>query len=249
MSVNRKSLLIANPGIEGSDKYCSGVIADIKNFKDFLLSPIGGLWKDEEIIIKNKPSKAELLNSINLLKNTEYALIVFSGHGWHSSQLNETMLQLNDKEDINSKELRQGAPKQTLILDCCRVICKELLEKILEYAFQKTLSQIHPEDCRLYYDNRIKECPGSLTVLYSCDINETAGETSKGGYFSYSLINSSKEWASRTTIDTTKECSIFSIVQAFEKAQNIVREVSGKRQNPQIEKPRSEKYFPFCIIA
>jgi hypothetical protein len=241
--------LIANPGIEGEELYCKGVFADMDNFKKFLLSPIGGLWKDGEIITKIKPTKIELLKEIEVLKSVDYGLVIFSGHGWHSGQLDETMVKLNDNESISSKELRKGAPKQTLILDCCREIHSEPVKKMFECAFEKMSSQIHPEDCRFFYDNQIIKCANSIIVLYGCDINETAGESLSGGYFSYRLINSSKEWASRKVIDTTKQCSILSMVEAFETTDVLVKEFTDKRQNPQIEKPRSEIYFPFCIVA
>jgi hypothetical protein len=246
MSVKRKSLLIANPGKDGSDEYCKGVFSDVENFKNFLLSPIGGLWKHDEIDTMIKPLKSKLLESIALLRDVDYALVVFSGHGSHSSQLDETILKLNDSENMSSKKLREGAAKQTLILDCCRVIYDISLPELSKYIFDKTFNQVDSANCRLYYDKRIEECPKALTVLYSCDINETAGETSRGGYFTYNFINSSRNWASKEAKGINP---ILSVVQAFELASKAVNEVSIGRQNPQLEKPRLEKHFPICVAV
>ncbi len=249
MSIKRRSLLISNPGVEGSEDYAVGTLADVQNLKKLLLSPMGGFWKEDEIIIRNKPSKLELLGLIGTLKNVDYALVLFSGHGAYSATLNDTILELNEREEINSKELRQGALKQSLILDCCRVITQEvILAKILE-ASKRLTQSFNPADCRLYYDKRIEECPKSLTVLYSCDIDETSGDTSKGGVFTYNLIESSREWISQKNTDTSKAFAILSIVSAFENTERIVKEISGNRQNPRMEKPREGPYFPFCIIA
>jgi hypothetical protein len=210
---------------------------------------MGGLWREDEIITRNKPSKLELSVLIGTLKNVDYALVVFSGHGAYSATLNDTILELNEREEISSKELRQGALKQSLILDCCRVVIREmLLAKRLEDSKLPT-KNFNPTDCRLYYDKRIEECPRSLTVLYSCDIDETSEDTSKGGFFAYNLIESSREWIFRNNTDTSKDYSILSIVSAFENTEKIVKELSGNRQNPRIEKSKGGPYFPFCIFA
>jgi hypothetical protein len=50
----------------------------------------------------------------------DYVLIIFSSHGYHCTNRESTVLDVRDGHAIDSVELRDGAKKQTLILDCCR---------------------------------------------------------------------------------------------------------------------------------
>jgi hypothetical protein len=119
-----------------------------------------------------------------------------------------------------------------------------------DMRFAKAGPQINPDDCRKYYDRRIEECPGGLVVMYACSIDEVAGDDpQKGGYYSYSLLETSHEWARNSTVDTSKSVGYFSVVEAHDATVPPVRRLSGGRQNPSIEKPRTTPYYPLCIVA
>jgi hypothetical protein len=183
------------------------------------------------------------------LTNYEYSKVIFCGHGWHSSTVNSTMIQLNKSESIDSKELRTGSRKQTIILDSCRQIERlefsaDLLERMV-----KSAARINPDACRRSYDKRIEECASAVVVMFACDINETAGEESRGGYYSHNLLHEAEKWAQANPVDVNKSHDILSVVAAHNAAIPQVRALSGGRQNPQLEKPRAEKYFPFGVVA
>lgn len=242
----RKGLIICNPGEVGADNYCEGVYKDETNYKRFLQRPHGGVWYEKEIRIMERPRRYEVQNAIGELRYCDYALVVFSGHGCYSSRTQSTWLELRDGEEIDSNELRQGSAKQTVILDCCRVIARELpaiVEKAAE--FRAAVSADDMVRSRFYYDNAIAKSPNGLVVLHACDINETAGDDSKrGGYYSCNLIENAEAWARSTTIQAT-----LSVVAVHQSAATAAQRQSGNRQNPQIEKPRSGPYFPFSIVA
>jgi hypothetical protein len=123
-------------------------------------------------------------------------------------------------------------------------------EDAAERVMKAARSVIHPEDCRTYYDRAISNCPNGIVVLFACAIDETAGDVSaQGGLYSYSLISSADAWSRETYVDTTKECYPLSVVAAHNLAVQRVSKMSGGGQTPNIEKPRSEPYFPFCIIS
>ena len=71
----------------------------------------------------------------------------------------------------------------------------------------------------------------------------------EGGYYTSSIIQSAKNWRTKSNTDLTKQYSRFSVVRAHDSAVNNVSRLSGGTQNPKMEKPRSEPYFPFAIIA
>jgi len=250
--MNRKALIISNPGELGDMHYCKGVFKDVENYRNFLLSPIGGLWTSSEIENLHKPSLLKVRNCLSGLSGYGYVFIVFTGHGWYSKERGSTILQLSKGQDFDSAELRRGALKQTVILDCCREIhTSALLSKmVLENA--KIALKIHPDRCRRYYDQRIVECENGLVMLYSCSRGEVSGDDSeRGGYYSYNLIEDVRRVANYVDIDTNNgNYSICSVVQAHEQTEESVSKISGGRQHPQIEKPRTDKHcFPFCIVA
>jgi hypothetical protein len=242
-------LLISNPGEVGADNYCNGVNVDVLNYKKFLTSPLGGAWTEDEIIDSDRPSKSYVKSILQTLKNNDYLLIIFCGHGYYSSN-SKTVLELKKDNEISSDELKIGI-KQTIILDCCRVMHpEEYVEDSRFSAMLKAKSDLNRQDCRRYYEKKISEAPLGLVVMYGCDVNETSGESSsKGGYYSSNLILSAEKWFESDSTDTSNNYNTLSVVKVHSMASEKVTQISGKTQNPQIDKPRSEPYYPFAIIA
>jgi len=249
--MNRKGILISNPGESGEENYCEGVKKDVANYRSFLLSSIGGLWRESEIEGLNRPSVTQVRQAISSLRNLDYSLIIFTGHGYHDTRLDSTMLELRNGHELNSSELRDGSKKQTLILDCCRKKYPVRPTLMMDSArMVKKAAVINPSDCRKYYNSRINECGDGLIVIHSCSIDELSGDdATRGGYYSYALLEESKGWAQDSDTDTSRTADILSLSKAHETALPRVRSVSGSRQNPQIEKPRTGPYFPFGIVA
>lgn len=249
--MKRFGLIIANPGEEGRENYCEGVNKDVRNYENFLCSPVGGAWNKSEIHILQKPSSLEVLSAITQAKQADYAFIVFAGHGHYSADKRSTMLNLRPSVDIDSAVLRDGAKKQTVILDCCRKIERPMLvEKRAALAFaDSAASRMSTVNCRKYFDREVERCPNSLVLVHSCSIDQTAADDSgKGGLYSYNLIDSTNDWASSLSINSSLYFSR-SIVKTHEIAAAQVSRLSSNRQEPEIEKPRSEPYFPFGIVA
>lgn len=249
--VSRKALIIGSP-----DEEIPGVKDDVENLRGFLLSPVGGLWYDSEITTLINPTAKDILAEIEILKRQDYSVVFFAGHGYHSNQRRNTILHINSQEVLNSLELRLGAPKHTLILDCCRKrenekkILKAVMENLsLEAARWQVLN---PIECRRYFDEEISLCDSGLVVMNSCSIDETAGEEEfVGGYYTSSLLDSANEWAGKRLhdIDLTKSYASLSTQACHETAAGLVKQLSGGRQTPKFEAPRAEKKFPFAIVA
>jgi hypothetical protein len=100
--MNRKAMIISNPGEPGTENYCLGVLRDVTNYRAFLLSPLGGLWRDFEIFEMSRPSAAEVREKVKGLSGSDYAFVVFTGHGWHSTSVNSTVIELRDGQEIDS---------------------------------------------------------------------------------------------------------------------------------------------------
>ena len=241
--MSRKALIISNPGEPGAENYCEGVNKDVINYKNFLTSPQGGYWSESEIVCLKRPSFELLDIHMKSLNNIDYTMIVFCGHGY--SYKDETILELKKDCEVYANSLKNGAQKRTIILDCCRKEAKSIDESILhEYASRFDKRAMDGMSARKYYDELISLCSNGVVVTYSCDLNETAGDDSrKGGYYSYSLLQSARQWAEQSTFTKSHQ----SIVTAHEQASNLTKIKSNYEQHPQIEKPRSAPYFPFVV--
>lgn len=248
--MRRYALVIANPGELGAANYCEGVNKDAQNYGKLLKSPVGGAWLDSEIRVLNKPSISEVRLQMAEARRADYAFIVFAGHGYYSATKRSTILELRRGEEIDSAELRVGAKKQSLILDCCRKIERvSIVEKMAMLAFTESAPRINAENCRKYFDKKLEECPEALVVIHSCAIGQTAGDDSeKGGYYSYNLMDSVSDWQSNLMVSSQYYYTM-NISEAHDKGASRVVRISGGRQTPQIEKPRSAPYFPLGIVS
>ncbi len=247
--MKRKAVLIGGPGKPGSEGYLLGVKKDLNNYSTFLCSELGGAWERDEISILLSPSKSAVQTAIEGLKQADYSVALFSGHGCYRTYYSSTFVELQTGIEMNANDLKVGAKKHTLILDCCRVSVSGMITEVLAKADRAAPSLNRPW-CRQYFEKLLDQCPQGLAVLYACAKNETAGDiSSQGGRYSVSLLNTARDWLNYTKVDVRTGSDSLSVVHAHEHAAEVVRKSSGDHQNPEIEKPRSTPYFPFAVLG
>ncbi len=250
--MNKKVLIISNPGESEAENYCEGVNVDVNQYLNYFKSPLGGAWYSSEILHLNRPTASEVKSAVNDLATLDYSLVLFCGHGWYSSIDRATILELRKGQQLSEMEFRKGGSKRTILLDCCREVHEEsILKAAMEsFSMESEANVLSAAECRKYYEKSISLASNGLVVTHACAINETAGDSATyGGYYSGSLRECAADWLKNNRTDLSKNYSAFSIVKAHEKACGLVRNMSGERQNPQIEKPRRDPYFPFAIVA
>lgn len=71
--MNKKVLIIANPGQKGTENYCEGVNKDVDNYKRYFMSATGGNWYEDEIEVLVQPTR-----TVMELKMLEMSLMEFS---------------------------------------------------------------------------------------------------------------------------------------------------------------------------
>jgi len=63
------------------------------------------------------------------------------------------------------------------------------------------------------------------------------------------MMRVATQWLDQSSVDTSKNWNKLTVVGAHDRAELLVKQESGNRQNPNIQKPREEPYFPFAVIA
>jgi hypothetical protein len=233
--VDRKALVIGCPGKPGTDKYLQGVPRDLDNYNRFLRSALGGAWYPHEIETLDDPSAATVRTHIRGVSSADYSFILFSGHGYYSANRRSTIVCLRGDDEMDSTELRAGASKHSLLLDCCRKVDRTVLAEDALRKMDAAARRFGVSNCRRYFNQKIEECPSGLIVLHSCDVNEAAGDDSRrGGYYAYSLIDATETWGDENQTDLTKYFASLTVPSGHDGASDLVRRLSVNRQNPQL---------------
>lgn len=241
--MKRKAFLIASPHEEGTSNFLPGVTPDIKNMKKHLLSNAGGAWRTDEIEILKNPSRDDVLSKIQ--GEYDFIIIQYSGHGFEYTSTG-TQLDINPKQKIGLEEIHRNisAPRRYYFIDCCRGIVPE--DKQILRCSMENFSNVQDSaiDYRKRYEDIILSCEEGLSVIYSCDMKQSADEDPQGlgGIFTLSYINASKK---HSFVDLKKYYSIKTI---FTEANTLMKtNYPLSMQNPVMKPERRERYFPFII--
>jgi hypothetical protein len=244
--MNRKAFLIGSPFFENGKNYLPGVTPDIINMKRHLSSLKGGAWDSNEITLFKNPSKNELLKNIRC--SCDFAIVQYSGHGYEYSN-NGTYLDINPSEIISLNDIHQciDSPRIYYFIDCCRGVEYEI---VTEMRKSVSLSSSYDLNQRNYYRNKyysiIASCELGYSIIYSCSMNESAGEDNqgRGGIFSYSYF------CSANSISRVPEDRYYGINDIFEKAKSYMSThypMDARTQHPTMRPERRNRHFPFLI--
>jgi len=233
--MKRIALIIGSAG--PPDKFLPGVKVDVRSYKNFLLSPIGGQWYEEEIITLLDEDISKVRRVITSIKmdKPNFAFVVFTGHGYYSNE--QRVLMVGDNE-LYENELRELAPRELLIIDSCAGMKEEITEGkvMVEELMIKTAELI---DYRKIYEEAIKGCLPQEIILYASSPYEYSADTPKGGLFSKTLLEIAY---------SNNEFKILSALMAWELAAEKVKKLSQGKQNPDyLATVRSGKKLPFSI--
>jgi hypothetical protein len=241
--MKRCALLIEASEVPDEDVLL-GAKADVKAYWEWLYSKPGGDWYGSEIKVLNTPTIGEVKKAIQLAGKIDYAFITFSGHGYHSSDLDLTKVCLRDGR-MTVRELIPDAARCTLVIDACRNVMSEIFEK----SFQLSLAEARryarfaeERNFRQEFEDLVAKAEKGPVFLYSCDLNESAGESRRGGYFSRLLVEAGNAFGENNT-DSSKW---FSVRGAFRQAAEATTR-KNNQQHPQFEPGRRLVHFPFGV--
>lgn len=133
----------------------NGARKDAKNWNNFLLSDLGGVWSSHDIVVLNTPLMSDVLSAISE-SSVDYLFVAFSGHGGIVDG-KEVICLKNGDYPINllKKMIIEHSPKATLVLDCCRSVDEnidvEIERSVSQFEAQGRTRSIHhdgPVYCR-----------------------------------------------------------------------------------------------------
>ncbi len=240
--MTRFALIIEASKVPGEDPL-PGAEFDAINYRNWLMSPWGGDWKDKEISVLHTPTTIEVGLEIMLTLKVDYAFVAFSGHGYHDGSLNETKLCLRDGE-LGVRSILPEADRTTVVIDACRKVMYQPFTESVELGHKVA----HPlklarRDFRKEFDARVMAAEKGDIFIYSCDLDEGAGEDEHiGGYFSNALVNVGMRYG-KTNPSTG---SWLGVDMAFSTASAITLR-QNRQQHAKIVAGRRRAYFPFAV--
>lgn len=244
MAISRKAILIGAPSVKPA---LPGVVADINNIRDFLLSDCGGAWRSNEIVTLIDQSSTEIFRQLELARNIDYVFITCSGHGEHvrGKGIDETLMYLSDNERIAISSINPRNKRHLVIADTCRnlvLLHKDEKREMMKAAVFESAKKTYI-DYRKVFDDYVMSNPEGRIVAYSCSVDQSAGDDGTGGVFTQELLKAPSSFSHSNSCGY----GIVKIDQAFERA----KEMTYKRNAPQLpvfNAGRRMHFYPFAII-
>lgn len=255
--MNRFALIIEASDVKGQTAL-PGAKQDAINWYNFLTSNVGGGWRQDEIVILNKPSRT-LVTYYLVTHNQDYCFVAYSGHGCElkSSPMQTTGIPtvcLNDTEQqVPLSVLTPQSQYGTLISDSCRG--HEILQKTASNFSNRgdsyTLASEDIADiytsllhCKKWHQ-ALKQCclsQSGILTMYSCASGQSADEDPyAGGVYTSLLINVAKSWYGSAQSNT-----YYTTYDAHQQAAQLMKQYAPQ-QIPEYNKFPLK--FPFAVKA
>ena len=238
--MTRKALIIICPGTINTRGYLPGTVVDANNYEKFLYSYYGGDWYSFEIEVLTNPTVNTVKDKVKGI-DSDYSFIVFSGHGGTGNLDDRMYVDLVDG-DIGISELKTSSKWQTLIIDSCRTVFRQILNELQLKAFSdRSLGSI--TNARKKFDDHLMICEEGIITIFACGKGQAAGEEREvGGVFSSSLIKAGRNWGK-----TSGRNSILDLNDVFDEALKIMNTDFVTTQQPELNAGRRRYFFPFAV--
>ncbi len=224
-------------------KHLPGSKVDGINWQNYFLSATGGGFYKYEIKILENPSFIELFSEINS-NVAEYSIVIFSGHGFFSVQLRQTVLQINDQETFPSSYLLNGSSRQLIVIDSCQNLDRKQSSNFIGDAapYLDFPNDLMPYQARTLLDENLRQGPPGTAMIFSSSVGHSSWSTPNGSNFSNAILTSARNWASHfepNCILTISGAHDFSIKHLKKNAKQI--------QRPEILRSNNRVNFPFAV--
>ena len=175
--MNRQLILISNPGNPNDSNYVKVTEDAINRWEAFFRSPVGGYWRDSEMIRfgEKQPIDTDSFRRFLAPFNTiqcDYSVIVFCGHGACTIDEKDA-IQLPIPTPFNNNLLAvdelitPGIPsvRRTVILDACRSLIPYTSAQLFEQRVYSSVYTIDGIECSKYYNSQVMQASPHIEVL------------------------------------------------------------------------------------
>ncbi len=254
--MNRKVLLLQNPGEEGVNLVPTVGFA-LKRYKRFFMSEVGGCWKEDEIIeIEGNYTDEGEYTAVNSelaeMTKCDYSIVVFVGHGDAFKGYDEIQLSKGKTLPVSTlmyHPITRNILNRTIFIDACRsFVAPSETQILLENAGYKGGGQLNWTNCRDYYDILVATPEPRLELIQSTQPGQKAYGTQYGTAFTDTLFEvldrHSKIWSTIALGQPDgKICQTVNTV--YQLIENIMK---GYNQHPQYRHWGYEGSFPLYSV-
>lgn len=229
--MTRRAYLI---GGRYSEDRLEGVCADIDAWKEFLQSPIGGSWRQDEIVDLSGQGATSVCATLRSGRLVDYSFVCFSGHGraeLDPDGYSTTFVWVNDGEEVPEYDLNPGSARCTMLFDCCRRLPKE---PSLESFSMDVAIDMAQYDTHAVFNRALLACEKGLVRIYGTELDHGAADEKS---FTRMMIKYSK-----AAVESCED-GVLRLPDAVRGAKKWLDE----QQTPVYRGGRRLGHFPFAI--
>lgn len=243
--MKRKAFLL---GYEGNENPLTAVKFDLNSMKNYLLSPEGGAYNEEEIILLYNESSRKIYQKLSYLEfidSCDFFLFYWSGHGCQIDEQYNLELEIGPDEYLLTEKIPRIAEKTMYIYDTCRVLIPNPpLEKksaiILESATESYDEKRRIARC--IYDEALYSAHNGPESFYACAKGEEAQADYDNSLFTKCVIDSAFEFTNYPA-----KSNVASMYEVCKRAREKCISISKGLQHPSCRIPKTPNLFPFAI--
>ena len=250
--MKRCLILIGNEGKASNGSFLPGVSKDLEAYENFFRSDNGGAWGSSEIATRRIGWTSLGLKNELLLRRMEeggldYALIVFSGHGY-AERDGEPLFELSENDVISLSAICSILPAQKMLMiaDSCQGYLNESLAKASSELrqFSNNLNTMTRDRKREIYNRQIERM-GYRSKVFASAVRpgEYAGDTSQGGRYSRALLDAAETLKLGGNPDTLYNIDLVHAIAA----DNVSYETHDT-QHPTVTPASGIEFPPFVVV-
>lgn len=243
--MNKRLIIIGCP-----DKDIPGVKLDIENLENYFRSPLGGAWRDSEMAVRETPTVAWVEGQLEIARNADYSVIVYSGHGEYDTIKRKWVATMAGDADFEIDRFKIGPEKSLIIVDCCRTLRKLLKRAMDSVALAEHVEALNPAACRAHYEQCIRDAAPGFIALYAASPGQEAADSEVfGAAYLSALLQVAENWGAQNQRLAAIQRAMLSALDAHRGAKPIAESSSGYRQTPTHECSKTAPAFPFAVVA
>lgn len=218
-----------------------GIRPDLQGMYSYLMSPTGGAFRKEEIIVCTTGLWSQVDRALGFAQNCEYCFVYFSGHGSYNVSTGSSLVQFRDSV-IPADCLRPDALINLLVLDSCQTYAYRYrptapLQGIGDVGYYSFDASLH----RRAFDEVLAVSAPGTTVIHGAEEGYAAYDSRFGGHFTQSLLYCAKHMEHLTEEPFLTIDDLLDYTNAF-----LEVEV-GTTQRAVIDEMPSDSIIPFAI--